>query len=69
MDIQDLKTLIASRLDVEEFLDLIGWTMFDLVDALEEVIDENFEELLEACNGWKEEILWGTSARDTQQEP
>lgn len=51
MDIQDLKTLIASRLDVEEFLDLIGWTMFDLVDALEEVIDENFEELLEACNG------------------
>lgn len=51
MDTQDLKVLIASRLDVEEFLDIIGWTMFDLVEGLDEVIDENFEELLKACNG------------------
>lgn len=49
MEIQDLKDLIASRLDVQEFLDLLGWDMFDLVDSLEEVINENFEVLLNAC--------------------
>lgn len=49
MDLEDLKTLIASRLDVEEFLDILGWTMYDLVDALDDVIDEKFEDLLDAC--------------------
>lgn len=49
MDVQDLKVLIASRLDVDEFLDIIGWTMYDLVENLDSVIDEHFEELLKAC--------------------
>lgn len=44
----ELKDLIASRLDVTEFLDLIGFTMYDLVDALDTVINDNFEVLLEA---------------------
>lgn len=45
----DVKHLIASRLDVDEFLDILGWTMFDLVEALEDQIDEKLEEFLEAC--------------------
>lgn len=49
MEIQDLKDLIASRLDVEEFLDIIGFTIYELVDALEEPIEEHFEELVKAC--------------------
>jgi hypothetical protein len=47
---EDIKFLIASRLDVTEFLDILGWTMFDLVEALEEQIEENFEELLKAVD-------------------
>lgn len=46
----ELKLLIASKLDVAEFLDIIGFTMFDLVEALGDVIDENYDELLEACD-------------------
>jgi hypothetical protein len=46
---EDIKFLIASRLDVNEFLDILGWTMFDLVEELDDAIEEHFEELLEAC--------------------
>lgn len=49
-EVQDVKFLIASRLDVTEFLDALGWTMFDLVEYLpEEVFEESFEELMSAC--------------------
>lgn len=48
-EVQELKLLIASRLDADEFLDIIGWTMYDLVEELGEVIEQNFEELLGAC--------------------
>lgn len=47
---EDIKFLIASRLDADEFLDILGWTMFDLVEKLDEEIEENFEELLRACD-------------------
>lgn len=50
MEIQDLKDLIASRLDVEEFLDILGITIYELVDYLEEPIQERFEELVKACD-------------------
>jgi hypothetical protein len=46
---EELKCLIASKLDVAELLDIIGYTMFDLVEVLEEEIDANFDELLKAC--------------------
>jgi hypothetical protein len=49
MHIDDLKALIASKLDVEEFLDILGWTMFDLVEALEPAIQDNYQELVRAC--------------------
>jgi hypothetical protein len=48
-EVQELKYLIASRLDVTEFLDILGWTMFDLVEVLDEHIEEKFEELMDAC--------------------
>jgi hypothetical protein len=48
--VHELKILIASNLDVEEFLDIIGWDLGDLVEALEDEIEENFEELLKACD-------------------
>lgn len=49
-EVQDIKFLIASRLDVTEFLDILGWTMFDLVEQLDpSVFDEHFDELMDAC--------------------
>lgn len=49
-EVQDIKFLIASRLDVEEFLDILGWTMFDLVEVLDEqVLEEHIDELIKAC--------------------
>lgn len=50
MQIDDLKLLIASKLDVMEFLDIIGYDMYSLVEALEEQIRENEQELLRACD-------------------
>lgn len=49
-EVQDIKFLIASRLDVEEFLDILGWTMYELVEELnDDVFEEKFEDLLKAC--------------------
>jgi hypothetical protein len=50
MQYDDLKALVASKLDVAEFLDILGWTMFDLVEALEDEIIENKIELMKACD-------------------
>lgn len=50
MEVIDLKDLIASRLDVTEFLDTLGWTMYELVEALNpEVFEEHFDDLMDAC--------------------
>jgi hypothetical protein len=49
MTIDELKLLIATKLDVTEFLDLIGYDMFDLVEALSDEIEENYQELVRAC--------------------
>lgn len=50
MNLDDLKLLIASKLDVAEFLDIIGYTMFDLVEVLTDEINENKQELERACD-------------------
>jgi hypothetical protein len=50
MTLDELKLLIASQLDVAEFLDVLGFDMFDLVEVLEEQIDENFQALRKACD-------------------
>lgn len=36
----DLKELIAAKLDALEFLDILGWDVSDLVEFLDEHIDE-----------------------------
>ena len=46
---EELKELIALKLDVTEFLDILGADMFDLVEKFTEEIDENYQELLDAC--------------------
>jgi hypothetical protein len=45
---QELKYLIVAKLDVLEFLDIIGYDLADLVEVLEDEIEENQEELTRA---------------------
>lgn len=47
----DFKYLIAAKLDVLEFLDIIGYDLSDLVEVLEDEIEEHAEELERACRG------------------
>jgi hypothetical protein len=45
-DLVELKELIATTLTVEQIMDILGWDIYDLVDALEDEIkaqDEEFE--------------------------
>ena len=39
-NLDELKALIAAKLDLEEILDILGWETIELVDALEEYIQE-----------------------------
>jgi len=46
----ELKALIAAKLSVEEILDILGWEMPDLVEALSDEIDLYAEDFESACN-------------------
>jgi hypothetical protein len=46
---EELKELIKAKLDVTQFLDLLGWDLSDLVEALSEEIDTNADIFTEAC--------------------
>lgn len=48
ISIDELKDLIAARLSVEELLDILGWDMYDLVEALHNEIEDNQEAFMEA---------------------
>lgn len=48
-EMEELKTLIIHNLDIEEFLDILGMDLVDLVDRFEDDIKENFTELMNAC--------------------
>lgn len=50
MTLDDLKAHITIKLDVIEFLDILGFTMGDLVEALEDEIQEHEDELKRACD-------------------
>lgn len=44
-DWEELKLRIASQFDPVDLLDLLSFTMYDLVEALKEQIEESREEL------------------------
>lgn len=46
----DEKDLIASKLDVTEFLDILGLELIDIMDKFDDELNEAREELLRACN-------------------
>jgi hypothetical protein len=45
----ELKDLISHKLDVLEFLDIIGYDITDLVERLGDEIEEYREDLMAAC--------------------
>jgi hypothetical protein len=49
-ELDDLCSRIAKQLDVYEFLDVLGFTMEDLVVALRNEIRERAEEFKESLN-------------------
>ena len=48
--LDELKTLIIHNLDIDEFLDIIGYDLSDLVEVLTDEITENYATLLSACS-------------------
>jgi hypothetical protein len=46
---EELKDLIAAKLDVTEFLDILGLELTDILDKFEDEIAENREVLHDAC--------------------
>lgn len=48
-NVQELKELIARKLTVDEFLDILGYDLHDLVDVFEDQIEECSDEFTEAC--------------------
>jgi hypothetical protein len=48
--ISDLKARLVAQLDVYKFLDILGYDMQDLVDALHDVVIENRVNLEEALD-------------------
>lgn len=51
VELNELKLLIAARLDVTDFLDIIGYELADLLDVLDDELENHYQELLAAC-GW-----------------
>jgi hypothetical protein len=49
MELEELKIEITHKLDVLEFLDILGYDVADLVEVLEDEIETNREELERAC--------------------
>lgn len=49
-DRERLKERVARKLDIAEFLDILGWTMWELVEELpDDVFDQYGDELERAC--------------------
>lgn len=46
---EELLQLVATKLSIEEILDLLDWDIYNLVNKLEEEIMENAEEFQDAC--------------------
>jgi len=46
---EELHDLIAAKLDITEFLDILGLEFLDIIDKFQDEITEHKTELLEAC--------------------
>jgi len=46
---EDLKDLIAAKLDITEFLDILGLELSDILPKFEEEVEEYKQELYSAC--------------------
>jgi predicted transcriptional regulator len=47
-NLEELKELVAAELSLEEIMDILGWTNIDLVEALEEQINDSFQNFAKA---------------------
>ena len=47
--LEELKQLIIHKLDIDEFLDILGYDLSDLVERLSDELEENYEDLIHAC--------------------
>lgn len=45
---KELLDLIAAKLSLEEILDILGWTNYELVEALQDYVEEFEDEFREA---------------------
>jgi len=48
--VDELKDLIVAKLDVTEFLDILGYELSDIIDKFEEELENNQQELISACS-------------------
>jgi hypothetical protein len=46
--LETLKELVAAKLSPDEIMDVLGWTTYELVDALEDAIREAHEDFEDA---------------------
>lgn len=46
---EELKQLVAAKLDVTEFLDILGLELIDIIDKFEEEVEDAKQELYDAC--------------------
>jgi hypothetical protein len=46
---EELKDLIAAKLDVTEFLDILGLELVDILDKFEDELEDAKQELYSAC--------------------
>lgn len=47
-ELEDLKLEVAKKLDITQVLDILGFTMHDVVDILEDYINEQASDFQEA---------------------
>jgi len=50
MSDDELKYLISAKLDVIDFLDIVGYDLSDLLELMEDEIEEHRQELVAACS-------------------
>lgn len=47
---EELLDLIAAKLSIEEILDILGWTTYELVEAIQEHIEDQEQDFRDACD-------------------